>query len=298
MRPRVIIRIVGGLGNQLFCYAFARALALRSDAELVLDASSGFERDYYRRHYMLRHFGVAGREATRLETLPGTAGRAARVALRLASARLPLALRPYLREQASGEDPRLASLRVHGICFVEGYFQREAYFQDAAAQIREDLREITPLSDATRRVADAMARTTAVALHVRRLRAFPAGVVGPDQAQAEALGLDYYARAVAHIAARVERPHFYVFSDHPDWARGHLDLQHEATFVDHNEGDDRSHEDLYLMARCRHHVIANSTFSWWGAWLAEQPGQVVVAPPLSPYGMSDDLIPTRWTLLR
>jgi hypothetical protein len=88
----------------------------------------------------------------------------------------------------------------------------------------------------------------------------------------------------------------FVFSDEPSWAAGNLRLSMPATFVSHNPPD-RDYEDLYLMARCKHHIIANSTFSWWGAWLARYPAKLVVAPRVWFQGADhrvDDLIPRDW----
>ena len=113
------------------------------------------------------------------------------------------------------------------------------------------------------------------------------------------IGQPYYQRAAAWIRARTARPTFYVFSDDPQWCREHLKLGDECVYVDANTGSD-SYIDMWLMSGCRHHIIANSTFSWWGAWLNPDPGKLVVAPARwfrDPTLDSRDLLPATWTRL-
>lgn len=111
--------------------------------------------------------------------------------------------------------------------------------------------------------------------------------------------LDYYYTAADRIASEVAEPHFYVFSDDPDWAQANFRLNFPTTFVTHND-DWRNYEHLRLMNRCRHHIIANSIFSWWGAWLGKKPEQIVYAPRKY-YQYLDrptsDLYPTEWRLV-
>ena len=111
--------------------------------------------------------------------------------------------------------------------------------------------------------------------------------------------LGYYAQAVAHIANRVSQPVFFVFSDDHAWAREHLVLSHPVHYVDHNDTA-HGYEDMRLMSLCRHHIIANSSFSWWGAWLNPRPDKIVVAPQrwFNDYDADTrDLCPEGWVRL-
>jgi hypothetical protein len=116
------------------------------------------------------------------------------------------------------------------------------------------------------------------------------------------LDVDFYEQAVRHVQERVPDLQGFVFSDDPDWCRkalGHLQLP--LTFVDANRGED-SWQDLYLMAACRHNIVANSSFSWWGAWLGDGPGRtdrVVIAPRRWFAGedvVVEDRCPPHWTI--
>jgi len=143
---RVISRVFGGLGNQPFIYAAARRLALANNAELVIDATSGFVYDYeYQRHYQLDHFNIPCRKATAAERLEPLA-RARRHLKRRWNLRRPFEKRSYLQQEGIDFDPRLLSLRPKGRLYLEGYWQSEGYFKDVEQQIRDDLR-ITPPSD-------------------------------------------------------------------------------------------------------------------------------------------------------
>ena len=108
--------------------------------------------------------------------------------------------------------------------------------------------------------------------------------------------MDYYEAAVRELTAVVKQPHFFVFSDDLEWVRRNLRLDYPVAYMDHN-GEDRDYEDLRLMSACKHHIIANSSFSWWGAWLCADPGQIVIAPKKwfnkSPSD-TRDLIPDSW----
>ena len=138
--------------------------------------------------------------------------------------------------------------------------------------------------------------TTAVAVHVRR-----GDYVSEPSTHAVhgTCALDYYERAAQLIAAQSEHPHFFVFTDDPAWARAHLQLPFPSTLVSETVGE-RDCEDLRLMSRCQHFIIANSSFSWWGAWLGSHPGKVVVAPQrwfATDVHDTRDIVPPGWTRL-
>lgn len=289
---KVVVRIKGGLGNQLFCYAAARRLALANEAELVIDTVTGFSRDIlYGNHYLLDAFALSGRKATPAERLEPFE-RYRRGILKLWNRTKPFEDRCYLEQEQLGFDSRLLDLKLNGALYLDGLWQSEGYFIDQEERIREDLRIAPPSDDENARMAVKIDGCSAVAIHVRWFDP-------PDENARHNASADYYRRAIAKTDEEIEGPHYFVFSDDPVAARAKLPLAEDrATFVDCNHGPDRAYADLWLMTHCRHFIIANSTFSWWGAWLGSFPEKMVVAPSMNLDGKTawgfKGLLPARW----
>lgn len=293
--PAVIVQIAGGLGNQLFEYAFGRSLALRNGVPLILDQRSGFPHDFYKRVFTLDRYAIRCgfvSPSADLSTLPG---RVRRRLKRWRNGLVPLASRSYVLERDFfAYDPDLASLRIVRPTYFEGVWQHEEYFADYRSTLLEELTLNSPVSAITRAVANRIDDSNSVCLHVRRLLGVPNRKDAsplPENAAIH-LAVSYYDRAISFIAERVASPTFFVFADYPDWARDNLRLPFPTEYVRHN-GPDRDYEDLWLMSRCRAFVIANSTFSWWGAWLGTHPEKIVAAPE-SGIGCGLKSIPECW----
>jgi hypothetical protein len=272
---KIIPRISGGLGNQLFTYSAARRLALVNNAELVIDDVSGFRYDtHYNRHYQLDHFAISCRKATPAERLEPFS-RVRRNLLRSWNRRLQFGQRRYLMQEVIDFDPRLLDLRPTKRLYLEGYWQSEGYFKDVESEIRQDLRIIPPTDVANLAYAKRIREQPSVALHVR----FFDQPHGADSAAGNNAPGDYYARAVQAMEKQVNGAHYFLFSDRPEEARSLILLSDDRiTLVDNNKGDENAYADLWLMTQCQHFIIANSTFSWWGAWLAENRHKIVFAP--------------------
>jgi hypothetical protein len=287
----VIVRLTGGLGNQMFQYAAGRALADRLGAELLLDTRA-FEhafalKAYTRRGYALAPFKLRATVASPadLEDWPSWV---VEVGMRLRLVR-PL-LRRWHFEPAITYDPSVRTLR-QPVCLV-GYWQSERYFIDSADAIRADFTLRHPLVEANAKLLELARSSGSVGLHVRR-----GDFVSLDSA-AEMHGLcsiDYYRRAIALVRNRVPHCHYLVFSDDPQWARAELPLDSPTVFVTRNA--ETPELDLTLMSACKHHIIANSSFSWWAAWLGYSPEQIAVAPVpwyANPKYDARDLAVARW----
>jgi len=280
---RVTVRLLGGLGNQLFSYAAARRLALVNDAELRIDHLSGFRRDGFQRQYALYNFNIPQNLVSESELF--VRSRICRGLLRKFSELLPFHLRPYLVETGNDFDERLVTLKLRRDVYLQGYWQSERYFKDIEPQIREDLKIISKPSPEALTVSRQIERAEAVGVHVRRMQ-----IASP-------LPLTYYLRAAEYIMTCVDRPHFFIFSDFPDWVEKNLRFGAPINYVTQGLGDESGWIDLWLMSLCSHFIIANSTFSWWGAWLGMNPEKVVIYPSFSKNWGHVGLVPDAWVMI-
>jgi len=292
----IIVKLMGGLGNQMFQYAAARSLALRHGTALKLDLSflEGNQAGDTARTYKLDCFCIAAERASRREarTMSGRSNAFLATTFARLFQKKAADLADY-HEKSFHFDLQL--LTQPDNVYVEGYWQSELYFVDISEIIRQDFTLRTPLTDKNRELADEIRAVNSVSLHVRR-----GDYVLCEKIRAKhgISSLEYYMRAEDRVAQTQERPHFFVFSDDPKWVADNLKLRHPARYVSHNGS--MAHEDLILMSLCRHHVIANSSFSWWGAWLSTGTDKLVIAPDRwfnDPSINTSDLIPSDWQRL-
>lgn len=295
-RDRVITKVFGGLGNQMFQYAAGQALASRVRQPMEIDTRSIYREGVSHNGFELsRVFMVDPEQATdrSVGSLLGwrSPRPVQRVLRRLKVRRL---CGRYIPEPHFHYWPAIERLR--GSCYLDGYWQSFLYFASNAAQLRSDFRFRLPLEGENARLADQIAAAPrSVSIHVRR-----GDYVSSSEAASHhgTAGIDYYRAAVTLVAGRlIQPPQFFVFSDDIVWARTNLILpEADTVFVAHNTGVD-SHFDMRLMSYCRHNIIANSSFSWWAAWLNSNPDKMVIAPKrwvLAPYD-TKTLTPPSWT---
>lgn len=186
--------------------------------------------------------------------------------------RRPFKERRYIQWERIDFDPRLLAVKPYGTVYLEGFWQSEQYFKDVESMIREELSIIPPKDEINRTTAERMRSCLAVAVHVRFFDA-------PQELGVNNAPGDYYARAIARMECLAPDAHYFVFSDQPAAARDQIPLPMDRiTLVSHNQGDENAFADLWLMTQCQHFILANSTFSWWGAWLAGRAGKQVIAP--------------------
>lgn len=304
MLMKVIPRIKGGIGNQLFIFAAARRLSVVNNAELVLDHVSGFERDFkYKRHYQLGHFNITNRLATPSERLLPFS-RVRRLLLRYQSSLKDFNDRAYLDQEGLDFDHRLLNFQPSPIQYLEGDWQSESYFKDIEPIIRSDLKIIPPNDMKNKQIASLIENTNSVALHVRFFDSTPNEEdFKSSNNKSDNTPINYYTKAIKELASLTPSPHYFVFSDRPEEVPKYLALDpSEFTVINHNKGDYLAYADLWLMSQCKHFIIANSTFSWWGAWLKSSKEKIVIAP--NPCRFKSDnywntvgLIPKEWRLL-
>ncbi len=295
----VVARIHGGLGTQMFQYALGRNLARCSGARLKLDLT-WYDGVHARtlRQYRLHHFHIQAEQATAAEIAraqgiggwPGVAGKVGRRINRLR----PYVRRSWVQEQGPQFDPHI--LQRLGTVYLDGYWQSEQYFAASADVLRQEFQLRNAPDAANAAMLRQIDATSAVSVHVRR------GDYVTDAKTNQYHGvcsLDYYAAAVNYLTRTVTAPHFFVFSDDPQWCREHLRFGYPVTLVEHN-GAEQDYEDLRLMSRCQHHIIANSSFSWWGAWLGSYTEKLVIAPRqwyADPTRHAADRVPDEWVRL-
>lgn len=180
--------------------------------------------------------------------------------------------------------------------YLDGYWQTEKYFLAIAPLIRDAFSFVPPLTIRNQEFADQLASCNAISVHVRR------GDYVTNSAANQIHGccsLEYYENAIKTMLNIVNADHFVVFSDDPHWVKANLDMPSHTIFIDYNTGVE-SYNDMRLMSLCRHHIIANSSFSWWGAWMGGNPDKVVVAPKRwfqSALPDPSDLYCKEWVLL-
>jgi hypothetical protein len=270
----VVAHIIGGLGNQMFQYATARRLAYKRKAPLKLDIAE-LELDTLRT-YSLNHLSISAQFAT-----PDECKELAR--------RKPFyRKKTFIRERRPTYESRI-KFKVPPV-YLKGYWGSAKYFDDIAPLIRAEFEVSTPPSvENAAMLSEIGNASNPVAVHVRR-----GDYVGNTFHYSQPM--EYYKEATARIRKVAEDARFYIFSDDPDWVKDNLKLPHEVVYVNHNNSD-AHYEDLRLMRMCRHFIIANSTFSWWGAWLGDGNGKIVYAPSKwfnDPTVDISDLIPQGW----
>lgn len=296
----IIARLHDGLGNQLFIYAAARRIAEARGATLLLDAMSAFAHDRkYGAISQLQHFAIKAQFAPKNLCFLPPFGRQLRDVQISLSRHLPLRHRFVLREAEF--DQLCTGAPIRSVARLEGYWQSERYFAPIADKIADELKIVSPLSPRSCELRALIESTQSVGLHIRQRRGAHHVLDRPLPAQTPQLPFSYYEEAVELVAAKVERPTFFCFGDNPDWIRERWKFPYPYHVVDHNRSQERAYEDLALMRECRHFVVGNSTFSWWGAWLSRSPGKFVVAPASEGkfvWGSEPDLIPARWTVLK
>jgi Glycosyl transferase family 11 len=274
----VVVKVRAGLGNQFFQYAAARALADRLACRVVLDTSIYWPdslRKFSLLDYNIRASMLYPFERLRLNKRSRLVSRA--------GVKLNALFRSTVLENAmTVEDPG----RQHVVdlptstdrpIYLKGYWQDYRYFRDDADAIVEDLQP-RRLAASVRKQVREIEACESVAIHVRR-----GDYIG--QEYFGLCGMDYYEAAVAHVAARVRSPVLFIFTEDPAWVREHCSFGFPTHVIAGSTWNPV--DDFFLMSRCRHKILANSTFSWWAPILGSYPDSVVVSPKTWFHGEKD-----------
>jgi len=293
---KIFLRQKCGLGNQLFQYAAGLFFARKFGATLEIirepdHLAVSFGRP---RPFMLSNFCISApvRELALRDRLMCSVAQIKKPVA--ATARFITRTAVYRQHYLTDGTflPELPIPHSTKSLYLEGFFQAYPYAQNIEQQIRTEFSYRNPASGKNLEILNQIrAVENSVSLHIRTGDYFTRGA-GP-----QVLSLSYHARAMQAVLERFRDPVFFVFSDDIAFARKNLPMDHDIQFVDHND-ETNGHEDLRLMSACRHNIIANSTFSWWGAWLNPNPSKLVCAPSswhnINPNVPYPDLIPPSW----
>lgn len=291
----IVSNIIGGLGNQMFQYAAGRSLASNFQQTFKLDIS-GFKHYSLHQGYELGRVFGCNIEYASSSCVHGLLGWQSyplvRNALKfdsMSSLRAKtLIFEPYFNYWDGINTPRADS-------YLIGYWQSEKYFKNTSALIKSDFSFASELTGLNKDIANHMRIINSVSMHVRR-----GDYVSNSKAHDNhgVCSLKYYQYAIDYIAKYIKEPFFYIFSDDISWVKSNIKINYPCIYVDHNTGVD-SYKDMHLMTLCKHHIVANSTFSWWGAWLGVNKEKIVIAPKnwFANQLNTNDLIPESWILL-
>lgn len=285
-KGHVYLKLNGGLGNQMFQWALARMIKSTTDMDVYLDMS--YFKNKYARPYQLDIFKI---EPTFVEDSP---------------TKLKLSIIWLLRSFLNGQslfgitlyserkfnfEQRIGKIKTN--TYIEGFFQSEKYFKFVADALRDDFKFGVVPNEQNRAMWAKIMSCQSVSLHIRR-----GDYVQKQryQDQYAECSFNYYKRAVDAISKKYPDLKLFVFSDDIAWVKRNMQFPFETTYIDFNTGNN-SYEDLRLMSLCKHNIIANSSFSWWGAWLNDNKEKIVIAPKRwfkDKKINQDDIIPPDW----
>jgi hypothetical protein len=291
----IIARLIGGLGNQLFQYAVGRRLSLMHHTSLKLDLSWFGQQE--QRNYALDHFSITSTIATDAELAPflKSNSRINRNFNRMMKIILPALPQKNITEKSVDFDP--AILNAPDNVYLDGYWQSEKYFKDIAPILEKEFVVRTPPDQSNRKALDMVNREkNPVCIHIRRSDY----VTNPTTNRYHGvLPIDYYHSGIELLEHTTRDPHFFIFSDDMEAVRGRLYFKSPVTYFMHNTSQ-KDYEDFRLMCSCRHFIIANSSFSWWAAYLSKGQDKTILAPSRwfsgIPYNPKDR-IPDSWIQL-
>lgn len=264
----IVIKVHGGLGNQMFQYALYLSMK-KKGIDAYLDTDTFFSRNT--REFLAYHLDIFDVHFDEMpKGLFPTFIRDENNIMHKIIRRLPFFPGYYGEKETSKFDPNVFSLR--GNKYLEGYWQSSKYFDDCLDELKSVYSYKGEFSDSNIAYRDEMLKTESVSIHIRR------GDYLKYPAYKNICSEDYYMNAVDYIKERVESPVFFVFTNDVEWAKQLFkDKNEKVVFVTGNDGP-HSYMDMILMTYCRHHIMANSSFSWWGSILTHDSTGITIAP--------------------
>jgi len=289
----IIVRFKGGMGNQMFQYAFGRQLAGQLNTELTFDPTNLLYRnnppDFVYRNYDLDVFQP---QETSFLAPPGLLAPVFNLRIRKLSQGIRwLVARnyPVVKEQHFHFDPKVLEQPEEGVIY-DGWWQSSKYFDGVEEQLRQDFRFSREIIPESSELLTRIESSNAICLNVRRTDFLKVDTLN-------ATNKDYFLRGADYLGHKLSEPRFFVFSDDVAWCRENIKLDFPTEFVDHEHKGFKFGNYMQLMMRCKHYLIPNSSYAWWAAWLNTGEGKVVVAPEnwfTDPAIDTSDLVPESW----
>ncbi len=294
----IISKIYGGLGNQLFQYAFGRYLSIKNNTELKLDTTAledkSIKGEFTIRTFQLDLFSIHATIASDNEIEKFKKSKIQKIK-DLLLLYLPIQFNNlYIKEPYFHFFDK--ALNAPKNSYIDGYWQSEKYFFSIREQLLKELKPKNKVSEKTAELEVDIKATQSVSIHVRRGDYIS---IKSNNDFYETCTSEYYTSAITYVCEKLEKPVLYVFSDEPAWFKQNVKTNYKTVYVTHNIGN-QSFEDMYLMSLCKCNIIANSSFSWWGAWLNANANKIVIAPKKwfkIKSKNSKDLLPKEWIQL-
>lgn len=269
----IVVKVNGGLGNQMFQYAIGRSLTIKKGNGLVLDNGSMTEKkkNYTTRDFELSIFGLE-KYISKNPYSSFVTSKSNSIQNLINRIKIKLLNINFYYEGSLKFDNAVFS--VPNNTYLEGYFQCEKYFLDVRKQLLIDFNFPSGLSKENEILVDLIKNKNAVSIHIRRGDYVNNAHINSVHG---VLSKSYYDNAIEFFLKNSSFPYFFIFSDDPEWVKTNFIIDAPSEIISHNTGD-LSYIDMHLMSLCKHNIIANSSFSWWGAWLNQFPNKIVVAP--------------------
>lgn len=287
----IFTSIYGGLGNQMFQYAIGKSISTTCNVDFKIDTYKINNSNYIARDFLISKFNISAKHAEKSEVkkfhrnkyFDFIFGKLYQKNIRLSN--------KIFEKKTFQFDKKILSIRSG---YLDGYWQCFKYFEDIREILLKEFTLVEEMNSESRLIRDKINELNSVSIHIRRGDYIKNK---KNNAIYNVFGLEYYHNAIDFITMKINNPHFFIFSDDLEWASKNLKLVN-ATYVDANSKDNPAN-DLILMANCKHNIIANSTFSWWGAWLNQNKNKIVIAPKrwMSSVNNLDDLYPQNWIRL-
>lgn len=279
----IIVRIKGGLGNQLFMYAFAKSYALSTKSKLIIDDISGFgKHDIYNSKFILDQFVDGDRYVSRSAYKYIVGSRYFWSVLNRLSW---IVKRIYIKEENNDccNENILSELKPHFLSLVEGYWHSPCYFQEHADELREILqKKLSKKAENNIKGVDNNKVQVAVGLR------FFQEVSNPLYYH-KMVSKNYYKKSIDEITKKIKKPQFVVFSNNNEKAEDFFNFDVDKIILAPSKSDV---DDFNNMKNCKHFIISNSTFHWWAAWLGEANDSIVTVPKGS--YKNKDMMPGSW----